>query len=480
MMPRPRQLIASLAPVLIAMAFVLFGFSANAVPIDILWRPLMAVTAAAAALTLGAVITAGWLRGAFWAAVIVSVLTGMIALAGALVFALALFGFLGTRPGREYVLATMLTAAVGTLLAGAALLSGVRQGAFDWTPLATERLSLDGASVGPSIHVLLLDGYPRRDVLATVGFDNGPFLEALSQRGFDVYEDSHSNYDRTPFSILTMLSARHLTDIEALWTNPRPDGLAQEERLVARALLDTPALDALEDAGYRTRVMSGPVVHAPIGHADVEVGAGTANNFELDLLQDSPLAGALELAGFAAGQQRAQVSEVLAEFADPPEQATFTFAHVMAPHAPFVFNADGSPAGAPPCYPATCSIFQSDVDELGWTEAEYLHRLLGQIEHLNDLVLEALDDLVDRDPTAIVVVLSDHGIRMAGDPNALFRNLLVARTPGEARLLGEAPTPVNILPSILNAYLGASLSTQPDSRYQSGTDPWLAVERVGP
>ena len=49
----------------------------------------------------------------------------------------------------------------------------------------------------PSVYVLLLDGYPRQDSLEDSGYDNGPFVAALSDLGFEVHADARSDYPRT-------------------------------------------------------------------------------------------------------------------------------------------------------------------------------------------------------------------------------------------------------------------------------------------
>ena len=47
----------------------------------------------------------------------------------------------------------------------------------------------------PDIYILMLDGYPRADsVTRLFGDDNRPFLDALEDRGFEVAENSQSNY----------------------------------------------------------------------------------------------------------------------------------------------------------------------------------------------------------------------------------------------------------------------------------------------
>jgi hypothetical protein len=473
------RVLIALPPSLAAANLVVSGFVANAVPIDLLWRPLLIALGVALIIQLAISAWLGPIRGSFWAFVIASAMFGMFLIAGAMLLAAALFGFVRSRPGHEYTMAGLVAVAVSGSMFMAFAVMGVQQSAFTWTAPAGEPISLQDGGGGPNIHLLLLDGYPRQDTLAAAGMDNTPFLDAMRERGFDVYSDSVSNYDRTPFSILSILSGRHVEDIESLWTSPIPATTPQQERLTARMLLDPPMFDALEAAGYRTRALTGTVVHVPIGGADQEWSAGTANNFELDTLQRTPFAGLLELAGFAVGQQTAHIERTLDEFAAVVSDGrTFTFAHVVGPHAPYVFEADGRPASHPPCYPETCAIFDSDVSRLGWTADEYWRRYTANVEHLNALVVAAVDRLVDADPHGVIVIFSDHGVRFGDDPDSIFRNLLIARTPGHSGLFEPHQTPINMLPAVLDAYLGADLPMQPDSVYRGGDDPWLHVEQV--
>jgi hypothetical protein len=357
---------------------------------------------------------------------------------------------------------------------------GATRGAFDWSPIPVAARDTGPLTAGPSIHLLLLDGYPRADLLAEISFDNSTFLAAMAERGFDHYAASQSNYDRTPFSLLSLLSLRHFDEIHELDPFRGKGGIVEQERIAGRALLGLSLFDVLADAGYRTRVVESPVVHVPLGAADIVTSAGAATNFELDTLQRTPLAAVLEAFGFAMGQGRSHVTGTLDLFAGPPESPSFTLAHVMAPHAPFSFNADGSPAPAPPCYPATCAIFDGRVERLGWTADEHWARLVEHLQHLNALVLEAVDELIADDPEAVIVLFSDHGQLVDGEQANMFRNLILARTPGHPELLGPAPTLVNILPALLNAYLGADLAPLPDDLYGSDDDPWLQVEPYRP
>ena len=469
-------MLACISPLMLAAAFVLMGFVANAVPIDQLWRPLLVAVGIAVVIQAVAVVVLGWLRGSFWAFVVVCALAGLIVLAGAAVLGLALFGVVARNSERQYRLGGLLATGVAGALLAVQLANGAAQGAFDWRPISLAAPDIGSLERGRSIHLLLLDAYPRQDVLDELGYDNDGFLSAMADRGFDAYPNSRSNYDRTPFSLVTMLTLRHLDDVDELNAAAAAGSTIQQERIAARALLGVPLFDLLEDAGYRTRAVEGPVVHAPIGGADEITSAGSATNFELDMLQRTPLAAPAEALGIAMAQARNQVTGALAQFAEPPDAPSFTFTHVMAPHTPFSFTADGSAADAPPCYPAECAIFDGQDEGLGWTEDEHWQHMLEHLERVNALVLDAVDALLAADPDAVVIVLGDHGMRIGDDPVNLHRNLLLARTPDHPGLFGEAPTLVNVVPQLLNAYLGGDAAVLSDDLYRAADDPWFDVQ----
>ncbi len=115
---------------------------------------------------------------------------------------------------------------------------GIQRGAFDWAPTRHASIDLGTREPGPNIHVLVLDGYPRADVLASAGMDNAEFLTSMQDRGFDVYDDSLSNYDLTPFSLLSMLSLQHVESIESLRLDEPLATVAEQQRVLTRALLD--------------------------------------------------------------------------------------------------------------------------------------------------------------------------------------------------------------------------------------------------
>jgi arylsulfatase A-like enzyme len=141
---------------------------------------------------------------------------------------------------------------------------------------------------------------------------------------------------------------------------------------------------------------------------------------------------------------------------------------MLAPHPPLVYGPDGEHLRID-----FSNAINIESDQA--TRAAYV----GQVAYVNSHVLPVLDALTtsSRRPT-VVVLMSDHGSRLdtsAGSsvmsPEA-DRNFFAALTPGHRGLFGDSPTPVNLFPNLLNAYLGMNLPVLPDRSFtSSGDDP---------
>ncbi len=102
---------------------------------------------------------------------------------------------------------------------------------------------------------------------------------------------------------------------------------------------------------------------------------------------------------------------------------------------------------------------------MGLSREQYATRWQGEIQYLNRRVIAAVAKLQAADPEAVIVLMADHGYVQevrAGDPQARFANLFAAYTPDSPGLLADPPTPVNLLPRLLNHYLGTDLPIQAD------------------
>jgi hypothetical protein len=318
-----------------------------------------------------------------------------------------------------------------------------------------------GPPDSPNIYVLILDAYARQDTLEAHGFDNTPFLSALEAEGFDVYRDSRSSYNYTSTVLASMLNFMPASELPGF-----PDGRASwqsQSGTLLRSINEAQALKVLAATGYRTVSIPPVARHAELFAVDRELDSGSLTDFERHILTDTALAGILEVVApdWIADQYRDRIRHAFQEFGPQPP-GTFMWAHVLMPHYPFLFDGHGHSRSLPPCLPgcpwtgALWGVGASDMT------IDYI----PQLQFTNRLVLASVSRVIAEDPHAVVVVMGDHGSRHdPTDIDETFRNLLAVRSPGHPRLLGPAPTTVNTLSAIFNAYLGTDLPRRPDAQF---------------
>jgi hypothetical protein len=156
------------------------------------------------------------------------------------------------------------------------------------------------------------------------------------------------------------------------------------------------------------------------------------------------------------------------------------FAHIHSPHPPFVLPEDAAAAPVP-CFPTSCSLWATTLDELGIPFNDYRERLERQLNELNRQVLDAVRRIVSADPEAVVILLSDHGIRYSlSDRDEQFRSFLAVRAPGISSALPEDEAPVNLLRWLANTYWGAELPPLPYRAWYSDWSSTLDLEEIAP
>jgi hypothetical protein len=156
----------------------------------------------------------------------------------------------------------------------------------------------------------------------------------------------------------------------------------------------------------------------------------------------------------------------------------FTFAHVVSPHSPYVFDRD--------CRPPPRKVGGSRSEHLA---ASYVE----QIQCLNHMLLDLVTTLLQTSELPPVILLQgDHGSK-----TLLFDK---AETPEQITLpaakerLGafgayylpdhgsevfrDSVTIVNVMGNVLRFYLGAALPREPDDMYLSGDPAPYAFKRV--
>ena len=461
-------------PVAIAAAIVLVLFTDSTAAVAALPRPLLVVCIITLALQLvGSLVTRSRHAGAFISVLAVLALAGLPGLAVALLgvpFALIAAAFILRRvvPTLPWSQATQLLNAVAAILLALTLGTTWQAGALVPPPGPPAGEAAPDAGERPDVYLILLDAYPRADTLQNdFGFDNGPFLAEMEALGFDTARASRSNYNTTNLTLASMLNMARLDSIEAI-ADPPPQVRAQY-RLVTRVISEARGLDEFRRRGYEVVTVPPAFSDVTLHSADRIVDNGGLTDFEFSVLQSGLLRVVVPdaIGGWMLDSSRSRVLDALEstvslarERGGPPKLA---LTHVLSPHEPNVFGADGSPRNGWPCFPRECSIFDG-----GQRYGDgVIEPTIGQVEYLNRLIVETSREIIaSSEEPPVILVFSDHGHRhLSDDPYESIKTLLLAFTPGQTDLFPPNATPVNYLARILYAYHEASFELESEESY---------------
>ena len=330
-------------------------------------------------------------------------------------------------------------------------------------------LHTESAGELPDIYYIILDTYTRQDTYRRVlNFDNSAFIAALRERGFAVQDCSLSNYNSTTSSLLAALDMQYLDDLNPpLGTGYRNmsflDPYMQNNRVMA----------ALESAGYTTIAFETGFMATELLNADVFLSGGTGhlftgglNRFESLLLQSS--AGILvydfsdhlpsSLRYFLDATYVAHRERILFELdhlgkLEQYPSPKFVFAHILAPHTPFVFTSDGQPVER------NTPFTLNDDPELG-DRALYEQRFIDQTIFINTKVLALIDEILAQPGDPVIILQGDHGLPSSGA--WATTNLNAILMPGGAADFYPTETPVNTFRLVFNQLFDAALPLSAD------------------
>jgi hypothetical protein len=335
----------------------------------------------------------------------------------------------------------------------------------------------------PDIYLIVLDEYANAEVTGHLfGFDNRPFLDSLRRLGF-VVPAVHSNYLHTFLSLPSLLNAAQvavLSDELGRRSLDRtvPDYLVQHNRTVS----------FLKSQGYRfaffpslsweaTRHSSEADLEFHVSPASNPAGEVTGSGLRQVLVKTSLLKfvdwGSPDLV-------RGHVRRTFAGIARMPEVPgpVFTFAHVLNPHGPYLFDRACRPAPPRPRGGGSQAVAAAYVE---------------QVQCLDRMVLELVTGLLrGSDLPPIILLQGDHGSKSlhfdtARDVGQISLAAAKERVgafgayylPGPGRgAFEDSVTVVNVMGNVLRSYFGATLPPEPDDMYLSVDAAPLAFKRV--
>jgi hypothetical protein len=458
---RVRQVLLAVAVAYLAFAgYILGRFANSAFPTFYLVRPLLLVIPLALLVGLVAAWLARWhaplAAGAgtglicFWATSMRHWWQLLLLGAGWLVLV-----YVVRRLRRPMPFVPRAASTAATVFVLVFFLSGVVRAAFTAEgPVAP--VTATRTATGPNIYIVLLDGYPRRDTLMhDLGIDNSSFEKALASRGFDVYDDAHTDRRYTDLTLMTLLTGT--TQGVPLDTAPSSEVQWAVRKALSAATLPRQA----EAAGYEYDIIDSPAGHVTFA-AGTHIQHGGINTFEDNMLAESILAPVVKslLPYLPTDSLRAhfqQSVDSLISLVDP-EAHRLVLAHLFQPHLPFLWDANGNPVPLPFYWPGE-NLFAAQIETIGMALPDYSAAMKGDLATLNPQLLQMVDAIVQKDPGAVVVLFSDHGSRysLALKQTEWYHSFLAARTPGHAMLFASDPKPTAILRTLLPVYVtGAS------------------------
>ncbi|HSX08159.1 MAG TPA: sulfatase-like hydrolase/transferase [Candidatus Saccharimonadales bacterium] len=353
----------------------------------------------------------------------------------------------------------------------------------------------------PNVYYLLFDRYASADTLTKdYNFDNSDLLNFLGGEGFVTRAQAYANYPFTMQSTSSTLSMSYFPELNQLFAH---DGGSWQSAFPYRALLNNPAIaQTLKQNGYTYNQVASwwdftrdgiQADNQPTKDFRLRVFGLTfwMTDLQRDIINKSVLSPFLKK-GVMIGsraivkydrdtaprdnfeQQMAALKSIAAN-SSAQKAPQFTFAHVLVPHDPYIFSADGSD----PAY-------DGDRDDGG---ADETVKYTNQLTYLNTRIKDLISDIRAKDPNAAIVIQADEGpypkqFRGTLTPGHYYNpiNLPVQQMQQKFGVLASYYMPgadpqtvaadvdssVNVFRFVLDQYLGYDLPMLPDCQFATG------------
>lgn len=349
-------------------------------------------------------------------------------------------------------------------------------------------VSLPQDQTPPDVYYIVLDMYTRQDLLQEFfNYDNAPFLQFLTDRGFYVADCSQSNYTSTQYSLGSSLNMEYLQEM----------GLAVDDPDLVQAVQQSTVWSLFKKLGYRTVAFETGFSITEFRHADEYLSPfgslwdglfyGGVNSFEAMILKNS--------AGTLLYEAKPNMAKKYQTILDTPyiqyreridysldrletiaglEGPKFVFAHILAPHDPFVFDRNGNFV-----FRETPFTLNSDKEYV--TRESYIAGYTGELEYLNSRIEQIVSAILDGSKQPPIIILQgDHGSPRSNDTGGYAAILNAYYFPENGtESLYPTISPVNSFRAVFNQFFGGQFPILGDQSYKVDTDAQTYLEYEG-
>jgi hypothetical protein len=328
----------------------------------------------------------------------------------------------------------------------------------------------------PDIYHFVFDRYTSDEILGNhYGFDNSAMGDFLEERGFHVARSSYSNYQKTGHSLA---STFHMDYLDLLEDDPRVQG--GNWHPIYKMLDEHRVGRFLKSRGYKT-VQFGSwwvgTYHNPIADENRPHGFSEFEMIYLrrtvlrplfHLMPDTPLTMRLHWDNAQCQRVGPQVEEI--KTIGEQEQPVYVFVHILLPHGPYNFAADGR------------CLSQQESARRGEQQG-----FIDQVAYANRIIKEIVTVLQspDRSPP-IILIHADEGPFPKRDGRVPWQDAPAEELRVKTAILNafyfpnqdygalrQDITPVNTFRILFNSYFGADFPLLPDRIFAFPNDGTL-------
>jgi len=340
----------------------------------------------------------------------------------------------------------------------------------------------DGHSGYPDIYLIVLDSYPRDDVLwQHFGFRNDNFIRWLQSNGFYVVKSSRSNYNKSLWSLASCFNMDYLHVLLPA-CSPSDRNIADLLSLFRHNRL----FSLLRSHGYRILAFRTGFDYLDLDReADIYLSPAEpiANTFEMMLLELTPIPRILARIGGSESMfahHRRRILFTFNQLSDLSQYCEtgplFVYAHVICPHEPIVFDEDGQAVRLQ-------DFFMLGAARPSWVPfSDYAAAYIAQLKFVNRMTIRVVKSLSTND---VVAIVSDHGLLNPekGDRSTTLKNFMAVRIPADKsspESLNNLRSLVNLFPVVIRAAFGVIVPFQADESYFVEWDHPYRYQRCAP
>jgi len=330
----------------------------------------------------------------------------------------------------------------------------------------------------PNVYYIILDGYPRNDVLKKhLDFDNSEFIDFLKQREFYVAENSYSNYSLSSTSIPATMNMNYI--------NFLTDELGEDSRSYDPLLgkdfglyADNQVIKNFKSMGYKVaKIGSVPMYLHEMPLADLSLcykSIHLMDNRLFDTVARTSMIGYF-IERWSEDMQRQIILcafEELPKISSYYEEPVFAWSHIMIPHFPLIFGADGEPVT-----PGESLLVMNNPHLFEGTDSSWniKQQFLQQLQFANKKSIKLIDKILENEKQSIIIIQSDHGSAFDvnlhdptdDDVHQRLSNINAIYFPDEKprEILMNDQTNVNTFRIVFNSYFGSDYDILEDKIY---------------